>query len=323
MNPATRVRLQKMGVLDLVLLHLKLINEAKLEKKIPDETSHVLFQLTGVLRNLVNDVNSQRKLVVLKGIPFICKCLELFLTDLDIVCNIARTLSILSSNEQACSVLADSPGFDTTCVSVLRKYPGRQDIVVRLTYCLGNLMAKCDEARPFFDRRSGDENMDILLDLLHTYKNKNVGPVRSTEVSVAMKMESEDDHGSSGNFEDVVIKIIRVFANMSINPEVGNKVASMPRVYDHLTDILANGDIKENEELILSTLATLNNLTYYPVDMGNKDTQDIHIYTRIEPFISCRNLEAQIEASRVLGNLTRSKHIRDQVMNLNLIVYPL
>ena len=176
MNPATRVRLQKMGVLDLVLLHLKLINEAKSEKKIPDETSHVLFQLTGVLRNLVNDSNSQRKLVVLKGIPFICKCLELFLTDLDIVCNIARTLSILSSNDQACNVLAECTGFDNTCVNVLRKYPGRQDIVVRLTYCLGNLMAKCDEARPFFDRRSGDENMDILLDLLHTYKNKNVGP---------------------------------------------------------------------------------------------------------------------------------------------------
>ena len=321
MNPATRVRLQKMGVLDLVLLHLKLINEAKLERKIPDETSHVLFQLTGVLRNLVNDINSQRKLVVLKGIPFICKCLELFLTDLDIVCNIARTLSILSSNDQACNVLSECTGFDLTCVSVLRKYPGRQDIVVRLTYCLGNLMAKCDEARPFFDRASGHENMDILLDLLHTYKNKNVGP--RSEVSVAMKLESEDDHGSSGNFEDVVIKIIRVFANMSINPEVGNKVASMSRVYDHLTDILSNGDIHENEELILSTLATLNNLTYYPVDTGNKDGQDSYIYTRVEPYISCGNLEAQIEASRVLGNLTRSTHIRDQVKYFNILFIPL
>ena len=134
-----------------------------------------------------------------------------------------------------------------------------------------------------------------------------------SEVSVAMKLESEDDHGSSGNFEDVVIKIIRVFANMSINPEVGNKVAGMGRVYDHLTDILSNGDIEENEELILSTLATLNNLTYYPVDTGNKENQDSYIYSKVEPYISCRNLEAQIEASRVLGNLTRSKHIRDQV----------
>ena len=276
MNSETREKLKKMGILDLVLLHLKLINESKAERKIPDETSHVLFQLTGVIRNLVNDVSTQNRLVTMSGIPLICRCLELFITDLDVVCNITRTLSVLSSNDEACSVLTENKGFSTTCVNVLNKYPGRQDIVVRLTYCLGNLMAKCDEARPYFGpdtegSNTGVNNMDTLLDLLQSYKRKDVGP--KSEISVTMKMESEDDHGSSGNAEDVVIKIIRVFANMSINAEVGHQVASMPEVYTHLTDILATRNIVENEELILSTLATLNNLTYYPVDLGTKETQ--------------------------------------------------
>ena len=48
--------------------------------------------------------------------------------------------------------------------------------MVRLTYCLGNLMAKCDEARPYFgpeiDADSGEKNMNTLLDLLHSYKKK-------------------------------------------------------------------------------------------------------------------------------------------------------
>jgi hypothetical protein len=46
--------------------------------------------------------------------------------------------------------------------------------------------------------------------------------------------------------QDVVIKIIRVFANMSINVEVGQRVASMPEVYSHLTDILATRNIQVN-----------------------------------------------------------------------------
>jgi hypothetical protein len=93
MNVKTRERLKRLGVLDLVLLHLKLICEAKAERRrIPEETSHVLFQLTGVVRNLVNDVGTQRELAALGGIAQICRCLELFMADLDVVSNISRTL---------------------------------------------------------------------------------------------------------------------------------------------------------------------------------------------------------------------------------------
>ena len=124
---------------------------------------------------------------------------------------------------------------------------------------------------------------------------------------------SKDDHGSSGNSEDVVIKIIRVIANMSINGDVGQQVAAMPEVYDNLTDILATRSITDNEELILSSLATLNNLTYYHVESAHKDELDSSIFKRVERYIDCDNIEAQIESSRVLGNLTRSKAIRDQL----------
>ena len=92
MNPKTRERLKRLGILDLVLLHLKLVCEAKAERRIPEETSHVLFQVTGVVRNLVNDLATQRELAAMGGIQQICRCLELFIADLDVVSNIARTL---------------------------------------------------------------------------------------------------------------------------------------------------------------------------------------------------------------------------------------
>ena len=35
-------------------------------------------------------------------------------------------VSVLSSNDEACAVLTENPAFATTCVNVLKKYPGRQ-----------------------------------------------------------------------------------------------------------------------------------------------------------------------------------------------------
>ena len=51
-----------------------------------------------------------------------------------------------------------------------------------------------------------------------------------------------------------------------------------------------------------------------------QELQDSSIFGRIEQFIECENVEAQIEASRVLGNLSRSKaRILRQYQNNNLL----
>ena len=134
MTSQTRDRLRKMGLLDLCIVHLKLLLHLKEDGNFADETSHVLFQLTGVIRNLVNDVSCQQQLVAMGGITQICRCLSLFVTDLDVVCNIARTLSVMSSDEAACAALTDSPTFASTAVKVLQKYPGRQVNILPLVY---------------------------------------------------------------------------------------------------------------------------------------------------------------------------------------------
>jgi len=48
----------------------------------------------------------------------------------------------------------------------------------------------------------GGSNAELLLDLLHSYRMKDgCGPSLAAELSVANKMEAEDDHGSSGSYE--------------------------------------------------------------------------------------------------------------------------
>jgi hypothetical protein len=50
--------------------------------------------------------------------------------------------SVLSSDEEACCLLAGCAAFPAAALTILKKYPGRQDIVVRITYCLGKVW-KC------------------------------------------------------------------------------------------------------------------------------------------------------------------------------------
>ena len=69
-------------------------------------------------RNLVNDTNVQKSLVSLGGVPQISRCLKLFITDLDVVCNIARTVSVMSSDDVACAAIAEDPHFTTTALKV-------------------------------------------------------------------------------------------------------------------------------------------------------------------------------------------------------------
>ena len=85
--------------------------------------------------------------------------------------------------------------------------------------------------------------------------------------------EDNVDFGSSGTIEDTAIKIIRVFANVSINPEAGTSLALCENIVDTLLEIcklplhpsVSSSDRAKYENILLPTLATLNNLSFYPL----------------------------------------------------------
>jgi hypothetical protein len=64
-----------------------------------------------------------------------------------------------------------------------------------------------------------------------------------------------------------------VFANVSINPEAGTSLALCENIVDTLLDIcklplrnsVASSDRSKYENILLPTLATLNNLSFYPL----------------------------------------------------------
>lgn len=93
MNPDLMERAMNNGCLSLMLLHLKMINLERTERQVlPETVNHVLYQLTGTLRNVVNDRQFYVELLSSGGLVTIYRALELFSGDIDVVTNISRIL---------------------------------------------------------------------------------------------------------------------------------------------------------------------------------------------------------------------------------------
>lgn len=50
---------------------------------------------------------------------------------------------------------------------------------------------------------------------------------------------------------------------MSVQPKVGSELASNHKLLSMLVSLISHKSVDESEELVLSALATLNNLTFY------------------------------------------------------------
>ncbi|XP_021923025.1 armadillo repeat-containing protein 2 isoform X2 [Zootermopsis nevadensis] len=338
MNTVILAKVLKLGILELMVLHMKIVNAARAEgSHIPEQTSHALFQLTGALRNVAGEEEMFPKFVSTGAVNELCKAMDFFSSDLDVISNISRTLSIISTHDDCCMSIVDYKNSFKVFVQLLQKYPGRQDIIVRLGYVLGNLMASSDVARTKFFNEDGA--VASMLNLLAIYMDKDHKMLGSTN----HHSEFNSDAGSNGSVEDVIIKLIRILANMCINPEVGSSLACSPTVFyscnghqremntnhisigntgddnrdgrqflDILLTVLRRKSVIESEELVHSILSTLNNLSYYPASNdGAFGERQLEIAQALSSLLNTDNKDCLVEATRVFGNLTRSKDTRD------------
>ena len=107
---------------------------------------------------------------------------------------------------------------------------------------------------------------------------------------------------TTGTTEDTAIKIIRVFANISINPEAGTIVALNEDIVGTLVDIC---QMDQGGTILLPTLATLNNLSFYPL------VHQLETYQALKKFLHMPQAVAVCaETARVFGNLSRRPEIR-------------
>ncbi|KAL1455150.1 hypothetical protein WDU94_009265 [Cyamophila willieti] len=216
-------------------------------------------------------------------------------------------------------VILNFPSAMSTFFQILKKYPGREDIVVRLTYALGNLAANDNSAR--LQISSEKDSIVILVELLEIYLAKDIELTTRVKSSDSKKEKQRDSL-----IEDVMIKIIRIVANLSLNETAGKQLTSSnrenncsERILNVLLSCIRYKTIYESEELLLVTLTTLNNLTFYTQAEGGQDTpfkkRTLEIAQALSTLMLITQKDCLIEIARVYGNLSRSEDVRNYLVD--------
>lgn len=80
-------------------------------------------------------------------------------------------------------------------------------------------------------------------------------------------------HFQTINVSNKTFQIIRIVANIAINPDIGKLLNDNhgKQLIDEFLKVLISNPFKRNEELVLSVLSTLNNLSFYYAAEMDKD----------------------------------------------------
>jgi len=121
--------------------------------------------------------------------------------------------------------------------------------------------------------------------------------------------------------EEVLVKLVRLVANIAISPSVGATIAASSAAVDPLLDILGSKRIGDSEELVLNVVAAITNLLYYDVPSSllfSDDNKKLLCRLFRPLLLESYNVEALIETARALGNLSRHEDARRCMAEIRL-----
>ncbi|XP_068040310.1 armadillo repeat-containing protein 2 isoform X4 [Anomalospiza imberbis] len=182
-----------------------------------------------------------------------------------------------------------------------------QDLVIRIIFILGNLTARSDQSREQFFKEK--ESINTLTSLFQTYYELDLNALtwhHDRKGKKHLKYPSEA--------EDVLIKLIRVLANLSIHPRVGAALAAAHPVVGLLVTVLEYKSVNACEELVINAATAINNLSYYQLENSAVQDKKLHIAEMLLKLLMSDNMDAVVEAVRVFGNLSQHHEIRDFIM---------
>ncbi|XP_055621594.1 armadillo repeat-containing protein 2 isoform X2 [Toxorhynchites rutilus septentrionalis] len=332
-------RLTTHGLIQLMILHLKMLNELGSAKKLSGPPLHALFQLSGALRTLAgipsignnnplkpksqsNSVNSETdekqegEIVQLElAGPLLVRAAEMCIEEPEVQANVIRTLSVLSERPECCEQLADaSTRLGILLGSITETSPTIERGLAaanRLGYILGNIMARWDAARLQF--YSNDVSITAIINALEFYCHKRLSIKNQMGDSVV----------------EVLTKLVRVVANICVNSDVGYGLSNRPSLGETLLKILLkvkDSKEKEMDELLFATLGALHNLCYYyePPENPLEYSHPGSVAERLKDIcgvlcsiLSTNSNPARSEVARVLGNMTRNASARQTFCSEN------
>ncbi|BFZ09273.1 hypothetical protein BsWGS_12312 [Bradybaena similaris] len=307
-------RLAKLDCVKTLAALIHSINKTNQDNGKPvDQYGNILVQLTAALRNLADTSSGRDRFLTYNVISGLVHLMNSYPGDSDLMLYISRIFSKMTLHADCCSVLANQPACYRAFVNLLKKHLFKDDLIVRLCFVLGNLTIKNDNARLKLFQET--DCVETLLLILKTYleldQQGKTTAVRSNEEGQVGKCEEGDKETEPNKVEDVLIKAMRVLANLSINEDVGQAVAAKSDITNLLLSVIDQKDINDHEELVINAVVAINNLSYYIMQDSSQMQCQQSMAQSLLKLIMNNNVEGILEAARVFGNLTRHKQIRD------------
>lgn len=182
------------------------------------------------------------------------------------------------------------------------KHDLKQDLIVRIGFVLGNITSRHDEARVEY---MGEKySLDTLIKILRLYLDLDEKSQADRETGME---ESEPT-----SCEDVLIKFMRVIANIAINESAGALIANRADLLEILLRILDTKDLN-CEELIIDTIVTINNISFYDSEIIVNNSQ--YLVDSLMKYLLSDNFDAILEVFRVFANLSRHHSIRNYLIS--------
>ncbi|XP_050565811.1 armadillo repeat-containing protein 2 isoform X2 [Cygnus atratus] len=297
------------GAVEMLLQLMKQINNIKENDAYFSNLGHLLVQLTATLRNLADLSQARCQLICSGAVSELCVALEQRMNDKDVCTYIVRIFSKLSSYDDFCAALADCPRCYVLFLALLSKHQKQQDLVIRIIFILGNLTAENNQAREQLFKEKG--SLNTLISLFQTYHELDLNAEKWCHIR-GREEEKQTKHPSEA--ESVLIKLIRVLANLSIHPSVGAALAAAHRVVELLVTVLEYKSIDVCEELVINAATTINNLSFYKVKGSAVQDKKLHIAEMLLKLLMSNSMDGVVEAVRVFGNLSQYHEICDFIV---------
>lgn len=222
--------------------------------------------------------------------------LEIFQSHSELVLNSCRVLSKLSLSERFAELIVKSTDDYRslrTLVGLLPKYPEIPHITTRVCFILANAATSYSEARRVLGK-------SVVAEVLEWGLQKNIG--KANRLS-----------------PDVLVKSLRLIANLVLDPEVGQGLDCADSLVSMLGRILSEYDSVVYEELVLNAVSCLTNVLYYDTPQSPFEINRFELLSVLAPLlVQTLNTEITIEAVRACGNLTRHEEVCKAMYSLLL-----
>mmetsp|Transcript_1959 Transcript_1959/g.4686 ORF Transcript_1959/g.4686 Transcript_1959/m.4686 type:complete len:868 (+) Transcript_1959:101-2704(+) len=275
--------------------------------------AQLLIQVAALLRNLAEGSSERQQQLIEDGvIADLTRISAMYTSNEELQLNVSRVLHKLSLHDSLCEAFEADLAHLQQVVRCLHSHTGVGPLVVRLAFVLGNLAAKSDRIREMFMFEC--EGSALLPNLLERYWRQDRTLAQAERGAEVRSNGAEDVEG-------VLVKLVRLVANVAISPAVGPSLVQQAAVIDPLLDILGCKRMTESEELVLNTTAAVTNLLFYDSPgslLFETDNKQLLCRLLRPMLLESYNIEALMEAARALGNLSRHPDARRWISELRV-----